>query len=109
MEGSSMNNIHSLRKLIVIAALFVIPVLSVFSQQHDTLEALITTGTGSFHPTIAKNVDKIIDNPAVKDSTQKIPVGSFNINSKKLTTTYIAEPITAAQMVGEPLTKLYNG
>ncbi|HSH66280.1 MAG TPA: hypothetical protein VLB84_10895, partial [Bacteroidia bacterium] len=44
----------------------------------------------------------------VIDSTKKLPVKSYGINSKKINPASTVDPVTPAQMVGEPLTKLYN-
>jgi hypothetical protein len=73
--------------------------------QLDTLHGI---GVGKYRPVVV-DANKINDAPVVVDSTKKLNIKSYNINSKKLATGYDVEPIEAAQMVGEPLTKLYNG
>jgi hypothetical protein len=82
---------------------------TVFAQGSDTLVGHYTTDvTGKYIPVIT-NANKINNTPTVIDSTKKLAVKGYNINSKKVSTVYDTEPIEAAQMVGEPLTKLYNG
>lgn len=82
---------------------------SVFSQtKHDTLNSMTIINTGAYKPLIVE-ANKISSNPTVVDSTKKLPVNGYGINSKKVSTGYETEPIEAAQMVGEPLVKLYNG
>ena len=75
---------------------------------HDTLNPMNMIVTGAYKPVITEG-NKINNNPVVVDSTKKLNVKGYNINSKKVSTGYETEPIEAAQMVGEPLTKLYNG
>ena len=73
------------------------------------LDSMLIISVGSYKPTIV-DANKIVANPIIVDSTKKLKVNGYNINnSRKITTGYDVEPIEAAQMVGEPLTKLYNG
>lgn len=82
---------------------------SVFAQPGiDTLNSMVIISTGAYQGTVM-DANKISENPEIKDSTQKIPVKAYGINSKKINTGYEVEPIPAAQINGEPLTKLYNG
>jgi hypothetical protein len=76
--------------------------------QIDTLQSMIIVSTGSYQGTIA-DANKISDNPVVQDSTKKLPVKGYAINSKKINPAVEVDPIPAAQINGEPLTKLYNG
>lgn len=71
------------------------------------IDSMIVITTGAYQASIA-DASKINDNPVVIDTTKKIPVKGYTINSQKINTDFEVEPITAAQMVGEPLTKLYN-
>ncbi len=82
--------------------------LVVAQSKYDTLNSLTIINTGEYKPTII-DANKINDNPVITDSTQKLPVKGYGISSKKINTDFNIEPIVAAQMVGEPLTKLYNG
>ncbi len=73
------------------------------------LDSMLIISVGSYRPTIV-DANKIMDKPVIVDSTKKIKVNGYNINnSRKVSTGYDVDPIDAAQMVGEPLTKLYNG
>lgn len=73
------------------------------------LDSMLIISVGSYKPTIV-DANKIVANPTIVDSTKKLKVNGYGINnSRKVTTGYDVEPIEAAQMVGEPLTKLYNG
>ena len=89
----------------MLVLLLLSPVTESFSQ---VLDSLTIIGSGAYKPVITES-NKIMDNPVVIDSTKKLNVKGYNINSKKIVTSYDVEPIEAAQMVGEPLTKLYNG
>src|ERR1700690_1840897 len=93
-------------KIIILIALFSFQKNILFAQ--DTLGSWTLFGVGKFNPTIA-DANKINENPVVNDSTQKLPVKGYNINSKKINTGFDVVPIIPAQMIGEPLTKLYNG
>ncbi|MEI6487670.1 MAG: hypothetical protein WCP52_01840 [Bacteroidota bacterium] len=77
-----------------------------FSQTRS-LDSNIVISIGEYRPTVA-DANKINENPFVVDSTQKLPVKGYSISSQKINTGFDVTPIPAAQMVGEPLTKLYN-
>ncbi|MBK7182962.1 MAG: TonB-dependent receptor [Bacteroidetes bacterium] len=81
---------------------------TVLTAQKDTLQSMIFVGTGQFRPTIA-DASKMNETPVVVDSTKKLPLGAYGFNSKKINTGFDVDPIAPAQMVGEPLTKLYSG
>jgi hypothetical protein len=68
---------------------------------------MTTINTSQYQPTIA-DANKINENPEITDSTKKIPVSGYGIQSKKMSPTFSIQPIVAAEMLGEPLTKLYN-
>lgn len=92
-------------KRIVVVGCLLLNFNTLFAQ--DTLESMTSVNTGQYRPTVA-DANKINDNPVIVDSTKKIPVGPYSINSQKATTDFSVQPIAPAQMVGEPLTKLYN-
>ncbi len=92
-------------KLFILIAFVSFQTTCMFAQ--DTLGSWTIIGTGVFHPSIAE-ANKINENPVVNDSTQKIPVKGYSINSKKINTGFNVAPITPAQMLGEPLITLYN-
>jgi hypothetical protein len=71
------------------------------------LDSMTIINVGEYKPTIM-DAGKINDNPTFSDSTRKLPVSGYGINSKKIPTSFDVEPIRAAEIVGEPLTKLYN-
>ncbi len=74
----------------------------------DTLHSMVIHNTGQYLPVIV-DANKINDVPIISDSTKKISVKGYSIYSKKMATSYEVKPIEAAQMIGEPLSKLYNG
>lgn len=80
---------------------------SSLSAQTNVLDSMISINIGSYKATIM-DAGKINDNPSFSDSTKKLQVSPYNINSKKIFTGFDVEPIQPAQMVGEPLVKLYN-
>lgn len=71
------------------------------------LDSMIIISVGEYKPTIMES-NKISENPVITDSTKKLSVTASSITSRKINTGFDVEPIKAAQMVGEPLTKLYN-
>ena len=77
------------------------------SSAQSNLDSMLIINIGEYKPTII-DANKINDNPVISDSTQKLPVAPSYINSKKILTGFEVEPIKAAEMVGEPLTKLYK-
>ncbi|MES2593529.1 MAG: hypothetical protein V4608_16720 [Bacteroidota bacterium] len=92
-------------KEILVFLLLIAPMGMLFAQ--SGLDSMIIISVGEYKPTIT-DANKINDNPGYSDSTKKLPVSGYRINSKKINTGFDVEPIQAAQMVGEPLTKLYN-
>ena len=99
--------IPSITKLIPLAACF-LSAGAGFAQRPDTLNSMTVIGIGTYQAKIA-DANKIGTSPSVKDSTQKLVVPPFGINSRRMDTPFSVEPIAAAQLQGEPLTKLYPG
>jgi len=62
---------------------------------------------GDYTPTIS-DAFKINQNPQINDSTSKKPALNYYISSKKIETPFNVQPVKAAKMLGEPLTKLYS-
>lgn len=62
----------------------------------------------TFQGTIA-DASRINDMPEVRDSIPPVPKIAYNIQSKKVHTPVALEPMNAAKMTGEPLTRLYPG
>ncbi len=77
------------------------------AQKRDTLESMTSVNKSQYQPTVAE-ANKINENPEIIDSTKKIPVSIYGIQSKKMGTTFSVQPIVPAKMLGEPLNKLYN-
>ncbi len=113
-----------MKKLIITSSLFFTPCLWALVGWHlspffgagggtggafaqTNLDSMIIISVGEYKPTII-DANKINDNLTITDSTQKLPVSVYGINSKKINTGFDVVPIQAAQMVGEPLVKLYN-
>ena len=97
---------HLIIKFILLIILVSTQTNKLFAQVRS-LDSNIVFSVGEYRATIA-DANKINENPAVIDSTQKLPVKSYSISSQKINTGFDVAPIPAAQMVGEPLTKLYN-
>lgn len=89
-----------------ISFLLMLPIA--LAAQNKKIDSLVVDGIGQYKVTIA-DAFKITEVPVINDSTKKIPVKGYEINSKKYTVSYDVTPIPAAEMSGEPLTKLYNG
>ena len=96
-------NINS--KIIIVFLLLSLPITALLAQSN--LDSMIIISVGEYRPTVV-DANKINDIPSISDSTQKIPVTGYGINSKKINTGFDVEPIKAAQISGDPLTKLYN-
>ena len=97
-----------LKKAAFLLCLCILQSAALLAQKKDSLGSYETEGIGNYNPEVA-DANKISANPVVKDSTQKIAVGAYSINPKQVSTPFVTEPIVPAQMVGEPLTKRYNG
>lgn len=65
------------------------------------------TVIASYEPTIS-DAFKINFNPGIKDSVYEQPTFNYSIQSKKIPTSFMLEPIKPAKIVGEPITKLYK-
>ncbi len=96
-----------LLKIYIGVALFMSFLSNNSFSQTRSLDSNIVISIGEYRPTVA-DANKINENPVVVDSTQKLPVKGYSISSQKINTGFDVTPIPAAQMVGEPLTKLYN-
>jgi hypothetical protein len=96
-------------KSIIVFLLISMPLGFVFAQsRQSSLDSMIVIDISKYKPTVV-DANKINDSPTISDSTKKIPVAAYSINSKRIITGFDVAPISPAQMVGEPLTKLYNG
>lgn len=88
--------------ILLLAVAFIKPLAA-----QRTLDSMLIINVGEYKPMIM-NAAKINENPEINDSTQRLSVSPYSISSKKIPTGFNVEPIKPAQMVGEPLTKLYN-
>jgi hypothetical protein len=61
-----------------------------------------------YQPTVS-DAFKINDNPRIEDTLQAKPSFTYSIRPRGLDTRFELEPLTAARMRGEPLSKLYQG
>jgi hypothetical protein len=91
----------------LIFCLLTLSVNMVSAQKNDTIPKETIEIKSVYNPTVAE-ANKINENPEIVDSTKKIPVSKYGIQTKKMNTTFSVQPMAAAQMVGEPLNKLYN-
>jgi outer membrane receptor protein involved in Fe transport len=96
-----------LKYRLFLVIVLVVSTVAVHAQRRDTLNSMTIINPGTYVASII-DANKINDNPVVVDSTKKLAVKGYSINSKKMNTNYTVAPIEAAEMVGEPLTKLYN-
>ena len=97
--------VNTLKKYIVLFVVATTMLVPAFAQrQIDSSEFIYSS---QYRPVITE-ANKIKNNPEVLDSTPKIPVTPYRIYSQKINTTFGLDPIVPAQMLGEPLTKLYN-
>ena len=85
--------------------MFSMPINVLLAQ--NKLDSMVIINIGEYKPSIM-DANKINENPIIDDSTKKLPVSGYGINSKQISTGFDVEPIKPAQMIGEPLTKLYN-
>ncbi len=92
-------------KTIILLLLLSLPICALLAQSN--LDSMIIISVGEYKPTII-DANKINYNPTISDSTKKLPISAYSINSKRINTNFDVDPIRPAQMVGEPLTKLYN-
>jgi hypothetical protein len=98
-------NIHK-KNIITLICLIALST-NAFSQ-NKALDSMVIINTGDYKPSIADAL-KLNDMPVLNDSTKKIVVTKYTISPQKINPQLDLEPIPAAQMIGEPLTKLYNG
>ncbi len=87
--------------------LCIMPVSAIWAQKGVLDTGMVIMNTGEYKATVA-DANKINENPVVVDSTKKLQIKSYGINSKKINPSYTIEPVTPAEMVGERLDKLYS-
>jgi hypothetical protein len=93
-------------KICYLPLLFILLFRSSYAQQ-KSIDSLNMEVFNPFKPTIADAV-KINDNPVNTDSTSRIPAQRYSVSPKPMVTNFDVSPIQPAQMLGEPLNRLYN-
>lgn len=92
------------RNLLIFAGLLLFGVSALWAQPGHTSMDII----GSYRPRIP-DVQKILEQPSIVDSgLTKFPI-DYELHSRRVNTAYEVDPIKAANMRGEKLSKLYNG
>lgn len=102
---------------IVLSSIFSMFLVVVFTSQNvfaqterkagDDLGTEQVNVVQDYKPTIVDAV-KLNDNPQVNDSTPLDPKLTYKLLNKRFENNFELEPISAAKMKGEPLTKLYK-
>jgi hypothetical protein len=79
--------------------------LALFAQPGKNNDVVVT---GGYTPKLVE-AQKINEQPSISDTTvSRFPI-NYELNSRRVTTVYEVDPIKAANVKGEPLTKLYRG
>ena len=79
--------------------------LALFAQPGKNNDVVVT---GGYTPKLVQ-AQKINEQPSISDTTvSRFPI-NYELNSRRVTTVYEVDPIKAANVKGEPLTKLYRG
>ena len=79
--------------------------LALFAQPGKNNDVVVT---GGYTPKLVE-AQKINEQPSISDTTvSRFPI-NYELNSRRITTVYEVDPIKAANVKGEPLTKLYRG
>ncbi len=101
--GKIMNTskIRNIKYLVLVFSVFIGNTVTLFAQTEEIKVV------APYTPTIS-DAFKINFNPVIKDSIVEVPDLIYVITPRRINTTFQVEPINAAKMVGEPLTKLYK-
>ena len=82
----------------------ILPALA-FAQPGKNNDVVVT---GGYSPKLV-DANKIAEQPSIPDTAvSRFPI-SYELNSRKVNTVFEVDPIKAANVKGEPLTKLYRG
>ncbi|MCX6231232.1 MAG: hypothetical protein NTZ33_06780 [Bacteroidetes bacterium] len=103
MSKKYFNKMHLSRMVLMIPLVFIS--FNVFCQLDDNRNEV--TVVAAYEPTIS-DAFKINFSPVIKDTVFEKPQLSYSIQSVKIPTSFQIEPIKAAKIVGEPITKLYK-
>jgi len=94
------NNIN-LRHFVLVFSFIIGNVMALFAQTEE-IKVI-----APYIPTIS-DAFKINFNPTINDSIVEVPDLVYVITPRRINTSFQLEPINAAKMVGEPLTKIYK-
>jgi hypothetical protein len=86
---------------LIVFSVIILNTISLFAQTEEIKVV------APYEPTIS-DAFKINSNPVIIDSVVEIPDLIYIVTPRRLNTSFQVEPINAAKMVGEPLTKLYK-
>lgn len=101
-----MNITLNFKKLLIFSLAGLLSTVSLFGQRPMDIEEIRVVAP--YEPSVS-DAFKINDNPRIDDILDEKPTFNYSIMPRRLTTRFELEPITAARMRGEPLTKLYQG
>ncbi len=76
--------------------------------QEELPDSLRFTIKKDYRP-VARDAKKILAHPEVKHDTVQLPAVEYSVLPKSKEVTYEAEPLKAAKLSNEPLSKLYSG
>jgi hypothetical protein len=79
-----------------------------FAQSNTPTDSTVLIINSGFKPFLT-DAFKIKDNPSIKDTSKIIPKLSYSFLNKQIPVGFEIDPIKAAKIKGEPLTKLYRG
>jgi len=99
--GKTMKKTTTFSFLLIVCTLFLVKTCEIFAQTEEIKVV------APYEPSIS-DAYKINHNPVIIDSIVEIPDLIYIITPRRINTTFQVEPINAAKMVGEPLTKLYR-
>ena len=99
----SLQNQKKMNKLIVLVILAFASV-GVFAQPGKTNIEIF----GPFKAKVADS-QKFLEQPVIKDTSSGRMKIDYELNSRRINTVYEVDPIKAASVKGEPLSKLYRG
>ncbi|MFC2087638.1 hypothetical protein ACFLSA_05725 [Bacteroidota bacterium] len=92
------------KKEIILILTVLLQCTVIFAQDELKKEVEVTK---AYEP-VVKESNKINELPEITDTVSYVPDLKFDIQTRPVQTSFETEPLKAATMVGEPLTKLYN-
>ena len=103
---SNINSTNKLFSKVIIMLLLSIVINKVSFAQPGVIDNTVVV-VAAYEPTIS-DAYKITFNPTMKDTVFETPKLSYGIESNSINTSITLDPIKAAKVVGEPVTKLYK-